>query len=120
MSRQTTTFAVVALACTFLAGCRSPHVDMTVVNHTGDEIRLLEVDYPSASFGADTLAAGASLHYRVALQGSSDLKVQYTAPANILRQATGPSVAEGQNGRLEIDLLPGGKAEFHPELQPAK
>jgi hypothetical protein len=120
MSVKTAGLAVVGIACTLLVGCRSPHVEITVVNHTGEEARLLEVDYPSASFGADSLAAGGTLHYRVALQGNSAIKVQYNAPGNILRQATGPSVAEGQNGRLEIDLLPGGKAEFHPELQSAK
>ena len=110
--------AAAALMLAF--GCKSPHVDVTVVNRTGDEVRLLEVDYPSASFGADKLAAGATLRYRVALQGRSVLKVQYTTPGKTQRQATGPAVTEGQSGRLEIDLLPDGKAEFHPELQPGK
>jgi hypothetical protein len=31
-------------------------------------------------------------------------------------QIDGPSVAEPQEGALEILLLPGGKAEFHPRL----
>jgi hypothetical protein len=31
---------------------------------------------------------------------------------------TGPDLFEGQEGRLEILLLPDGKAEFHPELSP--
>jgi hypothetical protein len=34
-------------------------------------------------------------------------------------QIQGPTLTERQEGRLEIVLLPGGKAEFHPELTPA-
>jgi len=57
------------------------------------------------------------------LRGSGPLKVQYTAsddrPVQRLVQIDGPTLAERQEGRLEIVLLPGGKAEFHPELTPA-
>lgn len=100
------------------AGCHSYHVETTVQNRTGEAIQLLEVDYPSASFGANSLAAGAVVHYRIQLQGSGPLKVQYTAGNGRPAQIDGPSVAERQQGRLEIVLLPGGKAEFHPELTP--
>jgi hypothetical protein len=101
-------------------GCKSPHVEVTVENRTGADVKLLEVDYPSASFGSDKLAADAVMHYSVALQGEGPVKVQYTAPDQKQPQMTGPSVAEGQAGKLEIVLLPGGKAEFHPELHGGK
>jgi hypothetical protein len=100
------------------AGCHSYHVETTVENHAGEPIKLLEVDYPSASFGADSLAVGAELHYRIQLQGSGPIKVQYTARDGRLRQVVGPTLAERQEGRLEILLLPDGKAEFHPALTP--
>jgi hypothetical protein len=105
-----------ALAC--LTACHSYHVDTTVENRTGAAIQLLEVDYPSASFGANSLAAGAVLHYRIQLRGSGPLKVQYTAGNGRQTQIDGPALAERQEGRLEIVLLPGGKAEFRPELTP--
>jgi hypothetical protein len=101
-------------------GCHSYHVDSTVENRTGAPIQLLEVDYPSASFGADTLAAGQVFHYRIQLRGSGPLKVQYTAADGHQAQIDGPSVVERQEGTLEIVLLPGGKAEFHPHLAPAQ
>ena len=101
------------------AGCHSYHVETTVVNQTGADLQLLEVDYPSASFGADSLAAGAAFHYRIQIQGSGTLKVQYTASGRHLVKIDGPELAEHQEGRLQIVLLPGGKAEFHPELTPA-
>jgi hypothetical protein len=101
-----------------VVACHSYHVETTVINHTGAAIQLLEVDYPSASFGTGTLAAEASLPYRIQLRGSGPLKVQYTAANGQQIQIDGPTLAERQEGRLEILLLPGGKAEFHPELTP--
>jgi hypothetical protein len=101
-------------------GCHSYHVETTVVNQTGADLQLLEVDYPSASFGADSLAAGTAFHYRIQIQGSGTLKVQYTSSGRHLEKINGPELSEHQEGRLQIVLLPGGKAEFHPELTPAR
>ena len=106
-----------------LGGCHSYHIETTVENRTGGAIELLEVDYPSASFGVDHLASGAQYHYRIQLRGSGPLKVQYVTGASRegqLTEVAGPVVAERQEGRLEIVLLPGGKAEFHPELSPQR
>jgi hypothetical protein len=108
--------AIALLAFAWLTGCRSYHVAITVQNRTGAAIQLLEVDYPTASFGADSMAAGANLKYRVQVRGTAPLKVQYTAVGGIQKQITGPSLAEGDEGQLEIVLLPDGKADFNPQL----
>jgi hypothetical protein len=102
------------------AGCHSYHVETTVENRTGGPIQLLEVDYPSASFGDNNLASGADYHYRIQFQGSGPLKVQYTSSDGKQIQVSGPQVAELQEGALEILLLPAGKAEFHPHLTPPR
>jgi hypothetical protein len=107
-------FLFTVLAC--LAGCRSHHIETTIENRTGGAIQLLEVDYPNASFGDNTLAADAAFHYRIQLQGSGPLKVQYTARDGKQHLISGPTVSEGQEGRLEIVLLPNGEADFHPQL----
>lgn len=109
---------MLSLACSplLLTGCHSAHVDVAVENRTGTPIRLLEVDYPSASFGSDSLAADATYHYRIQVQGSGPIKVQYTASDGRQPQIQGPALAEKQEGTLEIVLLPGGKAEFVPDL----
>ena len=117
--------AAIAVALLFigllsLAGCHSYHIETTVENRTGAPIQLLEVDYPTASFGADKLETGAVYHYRIQLRGSGPLKVQYSAADGHQAQIDGPTVAERQEGGLQIVLLPGGKAEFHPQLTPAK
>lgn len=111
--------SLAAAALLALVGCHSYHVDATVENQTGAPIQLLEVDYPTASFGADTLAAGAAMHYRFQLRGSGPLKVQYTGADGHQVEIAGPAVAERQEGVLRITLLPAGKAEFHPDLSPA-
>jgi hypothetical protein len=102
-----------------MAACHSYHIETTIENRTGGPIRLLEVDYPSASFGVNSLAAGAEYHYRIQLRGSGPLKLQYTGSDGRKTQVEGPMLAEQQEGRIEIVLLPEGKVEFHPELTDA-
>ncbi|MGA7106671.1 MAG: hypothetical protein WBV28_06555 [Terracidiphilus sp.] len=104
-----------------VCGCHSYRIDATVENRTGTTIQLLEVDYPSASFGSDVLNVGAEYHYRFQVRGSGPVKVQYTESASHqVRQASGPEISERQEGHLEIVLLPGGKIEFQPNLTPQR
>ena len=110
--------AVFAPILVWGVGCHSYHIDMTVENRTGAAIQLLEVDYPSASFGADKLAAGEVFRYSIQVRGSGPLKVVYTGSDGRQAQMDGPTLAERQEGRIQIVLLPGGKAEFHPHLTP--
>lgn len=104
------------VAVTALAACHSSHVDITVENRTGAPIRLLEVDYPTASFGKDSLPAGATFHYRIQVLGGGPVKVQYAAADGHQPQIQGPALAENQEGTLEIVLLPNAKADFMPHL----
>lgn len=108
--------AAILFVCILAAGCHSYHIETTIENRTGSAIKLLEVDYPSASYGADALASGANFHYRIQVEGSGPLKITYTAPDNKQVQIKGPDLAQRQQGRIQIVLLPYGKAEFHPEL----
>lgn len=104
---------------TLLVACHSYHIETSVKNDTGGPISLLEVDYPSASFGADAVSASAEVHHRIQTRGNGPLKVQYTDGSGKQIQITGPTLYENQEGRIDIDLLPNGKAEFHPALNPA-
>ncbi len=113
-------WASALLALPTFAGCHSYHIETTVENKTCAEIRLLEVDYPTASFGSDCLASGVSMHYRIQARGDGALKVQYTGADGKQAQTDGPILREGQEGKLDIVLLPGGKVEFHPALTPAR
>lgn len=119
VASRTMLTSLLALPFVWTAGCHSHHIDATVENRTGAAIQLLEVDYPSASFGADSLAAGSEYRYRIQLRGSGTLKVQYTGSDGHQVQIEGPMLFEPQEGTAVIVLLPGGKAEFHPKLTKA-
>jgi hypothetical protein len=83
-------------------GCHSPYVATTVSNHTSRPIELLEVDYPSASFGTQNLAPGADFHYRFKVLGSGSMKLLYTDSAHQDHKSDGPFLKEDAEGPLAI------------------
>ncbi len=103
-----------------LSGCHSYHVEATVVNNTGHPLELLEVQYPSASFGANHMEPGETLHYRFQILGQGTLKVHYFTGLGHQVETTidGPQLHELQQGSLQILLQPNGKAQFLPQLNP--
>jgi hypothetical protein len=99
-----------ALCSLFFAatGCHSPYVEATVSNHTPQTIELLEVDYPSASFGTQNLAPGADFHYRFKVLGSGNMSLAYTDSAHQDHKSDGPPLNEGAEGPLTIVIAPTG------------
>ena len=96
-----------------LAGCHSAFVDADVVNKTGNSLSLVEVDYPSASFGTESLADGAEYHYRFKVQGSGALKVLWTDTKQVDHSVNGPQLQEGVEGGLKIVLGPGEHVQWN-------
>jgi hypothetical protein len=99
---------VLGAALLATTGCHSPYVNATVTNRTAQTILLLEVDYPSASFGAQNLAPGADMHYRFKVLGSGNLKLLYTDSAHADHTASGPFLKEGADGPLTIAITSAG------------
>jgi len=89
-------------------GCHSPYVEATVNNRTGQPIELLEVDYPSASFGTQNLANGSDFHYRFKVLGSGPMKILYTDSVHKDHKADGPTLHEGAEGSLSIVVTTAG------------
>jgi hypothetical protein len=112
--------AAALLPCIVLlagAGCRTYEINCTVKNRTGAPIELMEFDYPSASFGLDSMANGADYSYKIQVRGSGPVSVQYNvALTHKLVKSTGPSVEENQEGTMEIVLMPNGHADFFSKL----
>uniref|UniRef100_E6QIS8 Lipoprotein n=1 Tax=mine drainage metagenome TaxID=410659 RepID=E6QIS8_9ZZZZ len=105
-----------ALLC---AGCKnyqSYWVNVTVSNQTGALLRDVEIDYPSASFGINTLAANAIYHYRLKINGSGKIHAQYAAPMGRTIRVDGPILQENQQGNISIQLLPDHKILFSDQL----
>jgi hypothetical protein len=99
-------YCLLGLALAALTGCHSHYVSIDIRNLTPTPITLVEVDYPSASFGVDTLAAGATYHYRFKILGDGPTKILWTDPAQQQHTVPGPALTEGQEGTLSATITP--------------
>ncbi len=106
---------LLSLCLAGLAGCRSRFVEATIVNQ-GPALHVLEFDYPSASFGANVLAAGGKFHYRFKIQGSGPLSLQYEDGEGHSHTAAGPNVDLGDQGSLLVTISPTGAVTWSPNL----
>ena len=102
-----------------LSGCRSAFVAAELKNNTGSPLSVVELDYPSASFGTDSLAPGATFRYRFKVLGSGPTKLTYTDTHGQDHTANGPTLQEGSEGTLAILISPAGVA-WEPHLTQAK
>jgi hypothetical protein len=97
-------------------GCHSAFIEATISNRTDKPISLVELDYPSASFGTQTLAPGGEFHYRFKLLGSGDLKLLYTDATRTDHTVAGPHMSEGDEGSLAVAVTPTG-VQWTPQLK---
>jgi len=112
---QLRTRSLLLLLCVLLAGCRSRFVEVTIVNQ-GPTVHVMEFDYPSASFGANSLATGANYHYRFKIQRSGPLPLQYEDGTGTTRTAHGAKVDPGDQGSLLVNIDAHGAVTWTPEL----
>lgn len=106
------------LSCLLLAGCHSKYVETTIVNHTADKLTVIQVEYPSASFGVQVLTPGQTFHYRFKLYGTGPLKLSYFDAKTKEHHQVGPVLAEGEEGQLGITFTTQDHAEFSTRLHP--
>lgn len=106
----------VALVAMLGTGCHSAYIDAVVVNNTSAPVTLLEVDYPSASFGTQLLGSRKEFHYRFKVQGTGNLKLLWTDPKQQEHSVDGPDLAEGSEGSFRIVIAPDG-VEWQPHLK---
>lgn len=99
-----------------LSGCHSPWIQCTVVNHEDTPVSLVEVNYPGGSFGVQSIAAGASYHYRFRNLASEAVSLDFTDAARHNHTVKGPELQQGQEGTLRIEIEPGGHVVWTPAL----
>ena len=87
-----------------LTACHSAFVTATIQNRTSQPIQLVEVDYPSASFGTQSISPGADFHYRFKVLGEGKLKITYTDSSNQEKKAEGFLLQEGAEGPVTITV----------------
>ena len=114
---RTLCIAALAAALLTLTGCHSTYMEATVHNGTNGPVTLVEVDYPSASFGKELLPANADFNYRFKILGNGDTKVLWTDAERHEHSAAGPPLTEGQEGTVRITLS-GASATWQLNLSP--
>ena len=85
-----------------LLGCHSAYIDAVVQNRSERPLSLVEIDYPSASFGTQTLVPNGDFHYRFKVLGSGPTKVLWTDGAHQEHSAPGPDLQENDEGKLTV------------------
>ncbi len=96
----------VAIILFGMTACHSAYVEATVTNATSAAVTLVEVDYPSASFGTQSLAPQQQYHYRFKILGEGPLKLIYTDQFHKEISSNGPNLHEGDEGSLRITITP--------------
>lgn len=117
LQRAEMALSLATLALVGLTGCHSHYVEADIKNDSGSPISLVEVDYPSASFGKESLASGAVYHYRFKILGDGPTKILWTDAQRQDHTASGPSLQEGQEGALTITIT-GSTALWNTQLHP--
>lgn len=100
-----------------ICGCTSKYVNAVVKNESGGTLSLVEVDYPSASFGTEALSAGGEYDYRFKILGSGGTRISWTDALRKEHSVAGPTLQEGQQGRLVVTISDSG-AQWDVQVHP--
>ena len=84
----------------------------TVTNDSSQTLRVVEVDYPGASFGCSSLAPHASYSYRFKAIGSGVLGLSYSDVAGGSHTSVGPVIRDGQAGSLIVRIAEHGRVSW--------
>jgi hypothetical protein len=103
-------------AIALLSGCHSRYVETTITNASTAAVSVVQVEYPSASFGVQTLAPGQVFHYRFKLYGSGPVKLSYFDAKSQEHHNTGPTLSEGDEGTLDITVTTTDHADFRARV----
>jgi hypothetical protein len=99
-----------------LTGCHSAYIAATIANRTPEPLSLIEVDYPSASFGTQALAPGQDFHYRFKVLGSGATAILWTDAAHHDHKNSGPALRESDEGTLTVTFNSGASPTWNLQL----
>ena len=93
------------VAALLLAGCsHSRVIKVNVINTSADKLANIIVDYPSATFGIPSLAAGKTFQYTIKPTENGAMKIEFTDAQGKIRRFPGPEVRKDDEGTLDIRL----------------
>jgi len=87
-----------------LAGCRSRVVKVNLINTSTAPIKTIIVDYPTATFGKDTLSPGATFSYVIKPLESGMLKIQFTDAKGAIHSYSGTTLHKNDDGVLDVNI----------------
>ena len=102
--RSTVLFLIVAA----VVSCRSRVVEVNLINTSSQPVSLVVIDYPGATFGVNTLNAGATYRYAIKPQGTGPLKVQFADAEGHSHNYTGPALHKNDEGAVTVKLTQDG------------
>jgi hypothetical protein len=94
--------------CFAAIGCHSALISATVSNRRTTAVALVELDYPSASFGIQKLAPGEDFHYRFKVIGSGPMTLLWSDTAKHNQKGSGPVLRDGDEGTLTVTFTDAG------------
>jgi hypothetical protein len=109
--------AIAAISSLAVAGCRSAVITATVSNRGTTPVTLVEVDYPSASFGVQRLAPGEDYHYKFKVIGNGPTTLLWNEPSKSEQKNSGPTLHEGDEGTLTITFRANEKPAWDVHLK---
>ena len=100
-----------------LAGCQSPWIACTIVNHQTTPVSLVVVNYPGGSFGVQSIAPGATYHYRFHALSTDRVSLDFTDASHKDRTVKGPELEQGEAGTLQIEIRQDNSVAWTPVLK---
>jgi hypothetical protein len=94
--------------CSASIGCHSALISATVSNRRPTPVMLVELDYPSASFGIQKLAPGEDYHYRFKVIGTGPTTMLWSDTTKGDQKSTGPILRDGDEGTLTVTFTGAG------------
>ena len=87
-----------------LAACRSHVVKVNLINTSSEPVKTIIVDYPTATFGKDTLAPGATFSYAIKPLETGMLKVQFTDAKGAIHNYSGMPLHKNDDGVIDVNI----------------
>jgi len=87
-----------------LAGCRAHVVKISLTNTSSQPISTIIVDYPTATFGKDTLAPRETYFSLVKPVDKEPIKVRFTDAQGVSHTYESISLEQGDDGSVDIKL----------------
>ena len=98
----TSRIALPLLLLAALAGCRSHVITVNLTNSSAAPIHTVQVDYPNATFGKDTLAPGETFSYAIKPLDKGKLKIQFTDSTGASHANEVVSLEPNDEGRIDV------------------